>query len=155
MYVSIVGIDRIPLRYYRHKRAAEALVRQADVPWSILWATQFHTFLDGLLQRLARLPILPLPTDFLFQPIDPGGLADRLIDCIATGSGGRLPDVGGREVYSLGELAQTWTEARGIRRFLIHLPTLGKVVAAYRHGYNTAPQHGYGKITWAEWVRRR
>lgn len=153
VYVSIVGIDRIPLGYYRHKLAAEALVRQADVPWSILRATQFHTLLDGLLQRLEWLPILPLPIDFLFQPIDPGEVADRLIDCVAVGPGGCLPDVGGPEVRSLGDLAQTWMEARRIKRWLIHLPTPGKVAAGYRHGHNTAPQQKYGRLTWGEWLR--
>ena len=69
LYISIVGIDRIPRVYFKHKLAAEALVEQAGVPWSILRATPFHTLIDRVLGALARLPIALLPTDFRFQPI--------------------------------------------------------------------------------------
>src|SRR3954470_20848613 len=33
VYVSIVGIDRIPVRYYQHKLAAEGIVSAGRVPW--------------------------------------------------------------------------------------------------------------------------
>ncbi len=46
IYISIVGIDRIPFSHYMNKLAAETLVCRASVPWSILRATQFHTFID-------------------------------------------------------------------------------------------------------------
>ena len=42
IYVSIVGIDRIPYGYYRHM-ASEALVQVGAYP-SQFRATQFHTF---------------------------------------------------------------------------------------------------------------
>jgi uncharacterized protein YbjT (DUF2867 family) len=155
IYVSIVGVDRIPLDYYRHKLAAEALVREAGLPWSILRATQFHTFIDNQLQSLARMPIGLLPTDFRFQPIDPGDVADQLVDCVAAGPAGRLPDVGGPEVRTLGELAQTWLTARGLQRHLIRVPLPGKMAEGFRRGFNTVPEHVGGKMTWADWVRHK
>src|SRR5258706_10257050 len=48
-YVSIVGIDRLPLgtfAYYRAKLAAEKMVEQSGIPYTILRATQFHSFVD-------------------------------------------------------------------------------------------------------------
>src|SRR5438132_6587934 len=40
IYVSIVGIDRVAYPYYKTKLAAEAVVRENLVPWTILRATQ-------------------------------------------------------------------------------------------------------------------
>jgi uncharacterized protein YbjT (DUF2867 family) len=154
IYVSIVGVDRIPLDYYRHKLAAEALVQAAGLPWSILRATQFHTFVDNQLQTLARMPIGLLPTDFRFQPIDPGEVADRLVECVAAGPAGRLADLGGPAVRTLGELAQTWLAARGLQRRLVRVPLPGKMADAFRRGFNTIPARTIGNVTWAEWVSR-
>ena len=151
LYPSIVGTDQIPLSYYRYKREAEALVQRADVPWSILRVTQFHSFVDEMLQWLAWIPIGLLPTDFQFQPIDPGEVAD----CVVTGPTGRVAGLGGPEVRSLGELAQTWLEIRGLRRPLIRLPMPGKVAAGFRLGLNTLPHGRSGRVTWVDWVRRK
>jgi uncharacterized protein YbjT (DUF2867 family) len=155
VYISIVGIERVAHPYYRSKLAGEAVVMEAGVPWSILRATQFHTLLDGLLQPLARLPIALLPTDFQFQPIDPGEVAARLVECVASRPGDRLPDIGGPEVMRLGDMARVWLEARGLRRFILHVPLPVSYAKGYRNGYNTCPEHKYGRITWAEWVQRK
>src|SRR5467141_2971836 len=56
VYISIVGIEGVAFPYYRIKIAAETLVREDMVPWSILRATQFHSFMELTLGALARLP---------------------------------------------------------------------------------------------------
>ena len=154
-YISIVGIDRIPLGYYKRKLAAEARIEQGGVPWSILRATQFHTLIDMQLRALLRFPIGLAPSDFRFQPIDPGELADRVLEYAAGGAAGRLPDLGGPEVRTLGELARTWAETRGLRRRIIPLPLPGKIAAGFRQGLNTTTVGKYGQGTWADWLRRR
>ena len=105
IYISIVGIDCIPFSYYMNKLAAETLVCRASVPWSILRATQFHTLINAPLQRLVRLPVIPLPIDFQFQPVDPKEIAQRLYSCVVEGPGGYLPDFGAPEVRSLQHFA--------------------------------------------------
>jgi uncharacterized protein YbjT (DUF2867 family) len=154
IFVSIVGIDRIPYSYYKHKLASEALVEQAGVPWSISRITQFHTFIDLLLRALTHWPIALVPTDFQIQPIDPSEAAKRLVESVTAGPAGRLADIGGPEVLSLGEMAQSWLAVRGLRRWLVHLPVPGKVGAGLRQGLNTVPEGRYGQITWADWLRR-
>jgi uncharacterized protein YbjT (DUF2867 family) len=155
LYISIVGIERVSLPYYRSKISAEAVVMGAGAPWSILRATQFHAWLDSLLQPLARFPIVPLAVDFQFQPIDSGEVAARLVECVALGPGGRLPDIGGPEVLRFGDMARVWFAAQGLRRFILPLPFLASYAEGYRKGYNTCPEQKYGKMTWAEWVRRQ
>src|SRR3989337_3515075 len=55
VYISIVGVDRIPLPYYKAKLAAERLIEESGVPYSILRATQFHSLIDRFLGTLVRL----------------------------------------------------------------------------------------------------
>ena len=54
VYVSIVGIDRIPFPYYARKLAAERALAASGQPYSILRATQFHSFVDFLLGKAAQ-----------------------------------------------------------------------------------------------------
>ncbi|WP_241255531.1 SDR family oxidoreductase [Candidatus Protofrankia californiensis] len=69
VYISIVGVDRVPLGYYQGKLAAERLVEESGLPYTILRATQFHDLLRAVFAGAARLPAVPLP-DLRFQPID-------------------------------------------------------------------------------------
>jgi uncharacterized protein YbjT (DUF2867 family) len=158
IYVSIVGIDRIPYGYYQHKLAAEGLVKAAGLPWSILRATQFHDFFDTILQAAARLPlILPLPTNWQAQLVDSGEVAEQLAAIVRSGPGGQLPDMGGPEVKTMGEYARAWLNIRGLKRLVIPLPLGGALAKGFREAANTCPQpeHRLGKITWAAWVNRK
>lgn len=154
VYVSIVGVDRIPYSYYRRKLEAEEIVAGSGVPWSILRATQFHPFLEMLLRAAARVPlVIPLPTDFRFQSVDPAEVANRLVRSIAEGPGGRLRDFGGPQVLTLGEAAGNWRAERGIRKRVVPLPLPGRTAAAFRMGLNTAPDGEPGQVGWREWLR--
>jgi uncharacterized protein YbjT (DUF2867 family) len=157
IYISIVGIDRIPYAYYRHKLAAEALVARGEVPWSIVRATQFYDLVDGLIAQAARLPlpILPLPTDLRLQPVDVGDVAGRLCAIAAGGPAGRLPDMGGPEVLTLGELTAAWRAARGVRKRVVHLPLPGALARAFRMGAATCPDARSAGATWGEWLSQR
>jgi uncharacterized protein YbjT (DUF2867 family) len=152
IYVSIVGIEHVPLAYYRHKLDAEALVRQAGVPWSIMRATQFYSLVDTVLGMLTRLPIVPLPGDFRFQPCDPRDVAAWLGQAVGAGPGGRLPDFAGPTVYTLGDLAKTWLAARGMRRRIVSVHMPGRMAAALRAGELTSDGPHRGRITWALWL---
>lgn len=47
VHISIVGIDRVPLGYYREKLAVESLITDSGVPHTILRATQSTTCWSG------------------------------------------------------------------------------------------------------------
>jgi uncharacterized protein YbjT (DUF2867 family) len=155
LYISIIGVDRIPFSYYKYKLAAEKLVQSANLNWSILRAAQFHTFLDMLTGGLARLPIMLVPTHFRFQLIDTGEAAATIVQGIQAGRHGRWPDLAGPEVLTWGEIAQSWLAARGQQRHLLRLPIPGKVGAGFRAGYNTVPERPSGSITWAAWLQNQ
>jgi uncharacterized protein YbjT (DUF2867 family) len=156
VYISIVGIDRIPFSYYRDKLAAEEVVQRGELPWSILRATQFHSLLDLFLQASTKLPLVTLlPTDLRFQPIAESEVARRMCEIVQVGPGGRLPDMGGPEVQTWSELARGWLNLRNMHRTIIPLWLPGKSVQCFRLGYNTCPEQAVGKITWAEWVKQK
>lgn len=152
VYISIVGVDRIPYTYYQNKLAAERIIESGEVPWSILRATQFHYLLDLVLQALTRYPIAPVPTDLPFQPIGIEEVADALIRAAVSGPSGRLPDMGGPEVLDGFTILQTWLQVRGLQRKIIHIRLPGKAAEGFRKGYHTTPQNRQGKLTWREWL---
>ncbi|WP_415381326.1 SDR family oxidoreductase [Halosimplex sp. TS25] len=155
VYPSIVGIDDVPYSYYQRKLAAEAAVQASDVPATILRATQFHQFVDELLGLVARLPVWPLPTTFRVQPIDAREVAAELVDCATGDPQGRAQPVGGPGVRTLGELATSYREARGLRRPILRLPFPGAVASALRNGAATCPDRAVGAMTWEEWLAER
>ncbi|WP_226039485.1 NAD(P)H-binding protein [Natrinema sp. DC36] len=152
VYVSIVGIDEIPYSYYEHKLAAERAVDASEVPSTILRITMFHEFVGDLLETVSRLPIWPLPTGIRLQPIDVGEAADVIVDHATLDAAGRVPDVGGPEVRTVGDLARTYRDARGLRRPIVRLPIPGKTAAAFRAGGAICPDRTVGTVTWDEWV---
>ena len=156
VYISIVGIDDIPTGYYRRKRRAEKIIESSGVPHSIQRATQFHSFVEKLLAKAARVPfVMPLPAGFKFQSVDESEVAARLAACLADGPRGRLVDFGGPEVLTLDEMAEAWMETCGVRKRLIRLPLPGAAARALRAGRNTAPEGARGTLRWREWLGRR
>ena len=156
IYISIVGIDVIPLGYYQRKCAAERIVESDDMPFSILRTTQFHSLVNSMIAAAARFPfVVPLPTDFKFQSVAAAEVADRLVVCLKEGPKGRLADFGGPETLSLGEMAKTWMEVRQARKRLVRLPIPGTIAAGFRAGRNTTSEGFRGKITWRDWLLQR
>lgn len=152
-YVSIVGVGSIPLSYYEHKLAAERAIEGSDVPATIVRITQFHQFVHGLLDGIARLPVWPVPSGFRVQPIAAGEAADALVEHTTVEPAGRVKPVGGPEVLTAGNLARSYREATGRRRPVVGLPVLGSVAAGFRSGAATCPERAVGTVTWEEWLR--
>lgn len=156
VYLSIVGVDAVPLGYYRSKHACERIIAESGVPFTILRATQFHDFVGGFFRAQRRLPRL-LTLDVPFQPIDTGAVATRLVELVsAAPAQGRVDDLGGPDVLPMAELARQWLEARGLSpeaavRRVVQWHAPGKLVGAYRAGLHTTGQPGPG-IRFAEWA---
>lgn len=156
LYVSIVGVDRNPFRYYGAKLAAESVVRQGDVPWTILRSTQFHDVLDEALHAAARVPlVLPVPKGFRFQPISSAEVAERLAMLALGRPVGRAPDIGGPQVREVDDLARAWMAASGKRKPLVRVTLPGKAARAFRQGTVLAPDRAEGRATWEQYLAYR
>ncbi|CAA9298272.1 MAG: hypothetical protein AVDCRST_MAG68-194 [uncultured Gemmatimonadetes bacterium] len=155
LYVSIVGIDRVPFAYYRHKLAAERQVEAGRVPWTILRGTQFHDLVDGLFAGMMKLPVGFLPRDFRSQPVHVDDFADALWECVAAPPARHAPEVGGPEVLRFGEMIHSWMAAHGVKKPVLHLPLPGALATALRQGRATTPGRAVGTVTWKEWLHAR
>lgn len=155
VYVSIVGVDAIPLGYYRRKLACERLVEESGLPWTVQRATQFHDLLATMAGALAWAPVVPALSGVSFQPCDVRDLAARLAD-LATGPPlRRAPDFGGPAVHSATALMRMYLRAAGKRRTLVPVRLPGKVFRGLRAGGNLTPAHTDGRITFAEYLADR
>jgi uncharacterized protein YbjT (DUF2867 family) len=155
VYISIVGVDRVPSGYYRTKLEVERMVEASSLPWTILRATQFHDLIFLALEWLARLPVLPVPAGFSFQPIDAGEVAAELAALAAGEPRGRAPDMGGPEVRGASDLARTYLRARHRRRPVLPLYLPGSVAAGFRRGGHLAPDRACGRRTWEDFLAER
>lgn len=153
LYVSIVGVDKIPFGYYRVKLACEELVAASRVPSTTLRATQFHELLDAALRAVSRLPVAALPLDFRFQSVAASEVAARVTELVEAEPLGRAPDFGGPQVLSGWQIAAIWREQHGRPRAVLSLRLPGRTYRAFAAGANTCPDHADGRQTWAEFVR--
>lgn len=156
VFLSIVGVDAVPLGYYRSKLVCERLVAESGVPFTILRATQFHDFLAGFFAAQRRLPRM-LSLDAPFQPISTAAVAARLVELVgAAPANGRVDDLGGPEVLPMAELARRWLVTRGAApeeaaRRVLEWRAPGRLAAAYRAGLHTTGAPGPG-IRFADWA---
>ncbi len=153
IYPGIVGSDVIPLGYYKSKLAAEKAIADSGLEWSVLRATQFHQLIWRLLGFQAKAPLMVVPHDTRFQPIDPRSVARAMVDAADRGATGRLPDLGGPTVYTAKDLAGSYLAAMGRRRRVIQLNAPGIAGAAFRAGANLTPNRDDSGATWNDFVR--
>jgi uncharacterized protein YbjT (DUF2867 family) len=152
--ISIVGIDRIPLAYYRSKLETEQLVEQSGLAYSVLRATQFHNLVDEVLTAQRFLPLLLAPSIKL-QPIAVDDVAIRLTELAAGPPAGRVPDIGGPEQRSVRDLARYWQQAAGSRRPIVPVRLPGKAFGAFAAGAAMTGDTTYGQKTFAEYLADR
>jgi uncharacterized protein YbjT (DUF2867 family) len=152
--ISIVGIDEIPLGYYRGKLEIERLVTGSKLPHTIVRATQFHNLVEMLFRAQRFSPVVFAPSITL-QPIAVEDVADRLVELVAADPAGRVPDIGGPQQRTVPELAMAWKLARRSRRLVVPVRVPGKTFAAYASGHALVPGPAYGSRTFEDFLAER
>jgi uncharacterized protein YbjT (DUF2867 family) len=156
VYISIVGADRVTFGYVRAKLEAEQIVAGSGLPWTTLRATQFYDLILNGTQKLARLPMVPVPAGFPTQPVDAGEVAARLAELTLGEPAGRVPDMAGPQVLSFADLVRGYLRASGRRRPVlpVWLPGLRRI----RDGA-LIPEPSAGALigtrTWADFLAGR
>ena len=151
VYISIVGVDRVPYPLYKAKLRVEEMIEDGAVPWTILRATQFHDFVADVLDRLSRGPVALALDGTDDQPVDVREVAARLVELVEAGPSGRVTDLGGPEVLSTSELMRTYLAATGRRRPVWAVPVPASL-NGFRRGGHLTPAHADGRLTFAEWI---
>ncbi|QLE72501.1 NAD-dependent epimerase/dehydratase family protein [Streptomyces rectiverticillatus] len=155
VYISIVGIDKVPLPYYRSKREAERIVRESGLPWTILRTTQFHDLVATMTTVQRRLPVVLTLSGVRVQPVEVAEVADRLAELVQGAPAGRVPDMAGPEVRDARDLAAATLRAAGLRRRVVPLRLPGKIARTLRAGGILAPDRAVGKVTFEQYLAAR
>ena len=155
IYISIVGIDRMPLKYYKIKLAAEQEIILSGVPYTILRATQFHEFVDFMLNKLLPYPVGMLPKKALVQPVESRAVAWKLFRLSKGAPLNSTVEMGGPEVLTLGEMANAWLGARRKSKWILNLPSLTASNKALAAGGLTTPENSMECLTWQDWLREK
>ncbi|CAL9396603.1 hypothetical protein SUDANB15_01356 [Streptomyces sp. enrichment culture] len=155
VYISIVGVDRVPFGYYKSKLAVERLIEESGLGWTVLRTTQFHDLLLTVFRILAKVPVLLLPARVKDQPVDATEVAERLAELARGGPAGRVADMGGPEVRTFESLARAYLQATGRRRAVVKVPLRGAAYRAFRGGGHLAPERAVGKRTFDEFLAER
>jgi uncharacterized protein YbjT (DUF2867 family) len=150
LHVSIVGLDDASLPYARVKLRGEQLVRESELPWSVVRAMPFYYLLERMLAGLAWLPVWPVPKAS-FNPVDTSDVANYLATCALEGPRGVRDEIGGPEDLSCIEFARQYQHAHGLHRPI--LPLLSETTA---RGMGFVVSQGVrGKLRWSEWLERQ
>ncbi len=164
VYISVVGADRVPVvsrvdramfGYFASKRAAERVIEESGLPWTTLRATQFYELTLMTLRQLAKLPVLPVPAGFRFQPIDADEVAARLVELSLGKPSGLVPDMGGPRAYDMADMVRSYLQATNRHRLLMPVRLPGKAAGAFRAGANLALDRAVGRRTWEEFLADR
>jgi len=164
VYISVVGAERIPVTgrvdramfgYFAAKRAAEKVVEESGLPWTTLRATQFHDLVLMVARQMAKLPVIPVPAGFRFQPVDTGDVAARLVELSLDKPAGMVPDLAGPRVYPMADLVRGYLRATHRRRALVPVSVPGGAARAIRAGANLGVDPTIGPRTWEDFLAER
>jgi uncharacterized protein YbjT (DUF2867 family) len=163
VYISVVGADRVPIvsgidramfGYFGFKRAAELIIENSGIRFTTVRATQFHDLSFTAVRQISKLPVVPAPAGFRFQPIDADTVAARLVELALGTPAGLVADLGGPRVYPMTELIRSYLDATHKRRPIVQVRMPGKAAAAIRAGVNLTREHTAGR-SWEEFLADR
>jgi uncharacterized protein YbjT (DUF2867 family) len=154
IYPSIVGIEDIPMKYYKHKLEAEALLKNSAVPYSIVRATQFHSFVESLLLSKPLVNRYIIPGNMKFQSVDVDEFANHLTSLIDLEPQGKIDDFGGPQIMTLREMAEQKIKINNEKNKVFSFSLPGKLYGAFLEGKNTNTDQR-GKITFEDYLIRK
>lgn len=149
VYLSIVGVDRIPYGYYIDKVANERAIAASGIPFTILRATQFHSFPGEILGMFGNRLFL---RGVQVQPVDVTDVADRLVELATGAPAGRVADLGGPEILDATDILHRLQAAGRAPKGVLSITLPGKTFAAFRAGRHLAGLPGAGIQTFDEWL---
>jgi uncharacterized protein YbjT (DUF2867 family) len=117
--LSIVGAERLPdCGYFRAKVAQEDMVKASKLPYTILRATQFFEFIEGIINTSDAGGTIHL-SPALIQPIASDDICAVLADLAVGAPLNDTVEVGGPDRFPLDELARKFLAARHDKREVI------------------------------------
>ena len=102
--LSVVGTDRLTESgYFRAKLAQEELIENSSIPYTIVHATQFFEFINGIADNATSGNTVRLPPA-LIQPMAAADVASALVRVVAGPPQNRIVEIAGPDLFRLDEL---------------------------------------------------
>jgi uncharacterized protein YbjT (DUF2867 family) len=152
--LSVVGTELLQdSGYFRAKLAQEEAVKAADVPWTILRATQFFEFVAGIADFSTKDGTVTLPP-LLFQPEAAEDVAATLADIAVSAPAGDTVELAGPERFRMDELIQRYLTTTGDQRQVVTDPSAPYYGVVAKDEGLLVPSGSYrkGKIRFADWL---
>jgi uncharacterized protein YbjT (DUF2867 family) len=112
--LSIVNADKLPdSGYMRAKVAQERIIRESGLPYTIVRATQFAEFADGITDSLTDGDVVRVP-DALIQPIPGEQVAGAVAAAAIAAPINGFVNVGGPKRITFEQLARDSLARRGL-----------------------------------------
>jgi uncharacterized protein YbjT (DUF2867 family) len=121
--LSVVGTDRLTENgYFRAKMTQGKLIRESSIPYSIVHATQFFEFIEGIADEATDGNTVRL-APVLIQPMAAEDVASA-VDMVAVGPPvNGIVEVAGPQQFRLDELIRRFLRERGDQRQVITDPS--------------------------------
>jgi len=151
VYVSIVGVDKVPLRYFKTKYQVEQLIEANAMAYTILRSTQFFEFFEKEVQKQAKKKIAIIP-NLKYQPIETRLVAKKLVQICMGNSVNSIIEIGGPEVLLFRATIKQYQALMSKKSLLISIPNflLGELGSAL-----TTQSRSSRSKTWQQYLNRR
>lgn len=83
-------------------------------------------------QQMTRMPLIPVPAGFRFQPVDPSEVATRLVELALDSPAGLAPPFDGPRIYGMADLAHDHLTDGDKHRPVLPIRLPGKATRAFR-----------------------
>jgi len=120
--LSVVGTDRLLASgYFRAKMAQENLIKASPIPYTIVRATQFFEFVDGIAQFATEGETVRLPAAMM-QPIVSDDVAAAMAEAALAEPLNGTIDLAGPERIRMDDLVRKFLSAKGDSRKVVTDP---------------------------------
>lgn len=121
VFISIVGVDKIPLKYFKTKHKIEELIQNNCKSYSILRSTQFFEFFEKEVQKQLRKKIAIVP-NIKYQPIETDIVAKKLVEICERKSTNSIMEIGGSNVLHFCNAIRTYRKWNNNKSLIIRIP---------------------------------
>jgi uncharacterized protein YbjT (DUF2867 family) len=154
--LSVVGTDRLLASgYFRAKMAQENLIKASPIPYTIVRATQFFEFVDGIAKSATQGQTVRLPP-VLMQPIVSDDVAAVMAEAALSEPLNSTVDLAGPDPIRQDELVRQFLNATGDARTVITDPK-ALYYGIEVNDQSLMPGHKprLGATRFADWLRRK
>ncbi|MDJ0315398.1 NAD(P)H-binding protein [Arthrobacter sp. H35-D1] len=152
--LTIARADECSLGYYQVQAARARNYERAELPTSVVYATQFHNLVSGIFATGAKVGLIPAFRGVSFQSISTSDVARVLLAEAVEGEALRSEVIaGGPAVATMKALAQEWKAVTGSKAMVSAVPLPGAFGAFLRLGKNLVPEHAVGNVGFGEWLQ--